>query len=624
MTENENSLTTAAFPVLDSIRRSIAEGTDTDIQVNGSQRQGVIHLRQGAIHAAHAGVLHGNGALLSLVQMQDATATPTENDSPIQKSVFLALEQLERFFATAKNPVPHAAAQNEEETLQTARNLFFRFQYKEAADALVTLLRQNRFFYPAWLWQSRLLTRQDYISRALDEAYRWGNHDQDIWREARKIRAQLNPSDSAPVKRCIFCWSLLSAGKPCSYSRATFTVGAPLSSEGVREEELRFAISCFGQAAKEDPDNARVLFALALAHYNLKENEEAVDALARATRNAPGVDLYRKSLATLESQVAAATAAPAAFVTAPPQPLRTVAEELSAPSILIVEDSMTSRKVLSMLLTRHGYRIFEAVSGEEAENIARTCRPNLIILDVMLPDTNGHELLTTLRQIEHLAEVPVVMLTGKHDADDRLKGLQGGVQEYLTKPFSPQRLVDIVLSHAPVAPKIVAQTAVSGQASGISTGNRAHHPLVVERGARPTVAKQAAAPAAVAAPQAATNGKTIFIIEDSRTSRKVLAMLLSRNGYALYEAGTGAEALRLAPSIKPDLVLLDVTLPDTTGYAILPQLKQLDHFTDLPVIMLTGNRKATDRLQGMLAGSNEYITKPFDPKKLLSVIGSYL
>ena len=65
-------------------------------------------------------------------------------------------------------------------------------------------------------------------------------------------------------------------------------------------------------------------------------------------------------------------------------------------------------------------------------------------------------------------------------------------------------------------------------------------------------------------------------------------------------------------------------LPDMTGYTILPKLREIGHYAELPFIMLTGNRKATDRLQGMLAGTNEYITKPFDPQKLLGIISNYL
>jgi DNA-binding response OmpR family regulator len=101
-------------------------------------------------------------------------------------------------------------------------------------------------------------------------------------------------------------------------------------------------------------------------------------------------------------------------------------------------------------------------------------------------------------------------------------------------------------------------------------------------------------------------------------------MILERNGFDIFEAESGTDAIHLAQSIKPDLVLLDVMLPDMTGYNVLPQLKQLAHFENLPVIMLTGKTGPSDRMQGMLAGSNEYLTKPFNPEKLLSVINGYL
>jgi len=118
--------------------------------------------------------------------------------------------------------------------------------------------------------------------------------------------------------------------------------------------------------------------------------------------------------------------------------------------------------------------------------------------------------------------------------------------------------------------------------------------------------------------------KSIFVIEDSKTSRKVLSMVLGRNNYHIYEAETGDQALALARKIEPDLVLLDVMLPDMTGYDILPQLRQLPHFAELPVIMLTGKSAATDRMKGMLVGTNEYLTKPFNPEKLISVIRNYI
>jgi len=291
---------------------------------------------------------------------------------------------------------------------------------------------------------------------------------------------------------------------------------------------------------------------------------------------------------------------------------------------------MTSRKVLSMLLKRYDYQLLEAASGQEALKVAGASRPNLVLLDVMLPDTNGHDLLVQLRNFEHLREIPIIMLTGRHDARDRLKGIQGGAQEYITKPFNPQKLTELIQSYVKSLPDKGTETAIDSAPTPTAPASQnvatKTVPVVNRWAASPVKPPaQEPSPAQAEPPKAPPPGsKSIFVIEDSRTSRKVLVMLLTRNGYHLYEASSGKEALALAPSIKPDLVLLDVMLPDMTGYTILPQLKQLPHFADIPFIMLTGNKKATDRLKGMLAGSNEYLTKPFDPQKLLSVISNYL
>jgi twitching motility two-component system response regulator PilG len=477
-------------------------------------------------------------------------------------------------------------------------------------------LRHNRFFYPAWLWQSRILTRQEYISKALDEAYRWGNHDQDVWREGRKIRPNIS-EDEAPVKRCFFCWSILKEAAFCNHCRAHLSISGHTQSAGLKDEEIRFALSHFTRALQLDKTNARAAFALALGYFNLKEYQRALNYLRLATKLSPQTSHYAKSLSTL--MAVADRSQPSRDNTTFPQK-NSISK--SSGSILMVEDSMTSRKVLSMLFNRHGYHPLEAASGAEAIEIAKHNSPDIILLDVMLPDTNGHELLERLRRFDHLSKVPVLMLTGRHDPKDKMKGLQGGVSEYLTKPVSPQRLIELIQGYLQPGnlPANGKQSDQTGNTPAVSPVSPAYVTQTLPTQKAALTGQDLRSPV-----QAAKNGsKSIFVIEDSRTSRKVLAMLLGRNGYTIHEATTGMEALQLAPTITPDLVLLDVQLPDTTGYTILPQLKQIPHFAQLPVIMLTGKREAKDRMQGLLAGTNEYLTKPFDPQKLLSVINGYL
>jgi twitching motility two-component system response regulator PilG len=118
--------------------------------------------------------------------------------------------------------------------------------------------------------------------------------------------------------------------------------------------------------------------------------------------------------------------------------------------------------------------------------------------------------------------------------------------------------------------------------------------------------------------------RSVLVVEDSPTSRKVISMVLSRKGYVVYEAATGEEALRKVAEELPRLILLDAMLPDMTGYDILAQLKQDQHLREIPVVMLTAKDSPVDREKGIRAGSAAYLTKPFNPDKLLSVIGSYI
>ena len=109
--------------------------------------------------------------------------------------------------------------------------------------------------------------------------------------------------------------------------------------------------------------------------------------------------------------------------------------------ILVVDDEPRMTKFVRMNLELEGYRVSEAADGLEALNRARDELPDLIILDVNMPELDGFETLKLLRQTGH---TPVIMLTVKADEDDRVKGLELGADDYVTKPFSPRELASRV------------------------------------------------------------------------------------------------------------------------------------------------------------------------------------
>ena len=109
-----------------------------------------------------------------------------------------------------------------------------------------------------------------------------------------------------------------------------------------------------------------------------------------------------------------------------------------AQTILVVDDEPSIVEVLSLYLSREGYSVLSADNGESALSLAREARPDLIVLDIMLPYKSGLEVTSLLRR-EH--SIPIILLTARSDEIDRIAGLEIGADDYVVKPFSPREVV---------------------------------------------------------------------------------------------------------------------------------------------------------------------------------------
>lgn len=653
-TENERNI----LEYLNSLR--LLQG-NLDVQVKGVRRTGFLQVRKGQIIAAKCGNLQGNGALLSLAAIGAGEVRSAKSEKPVECNVSVTVTQVERFFAKLPNLLQDDIHCNEEQTLQDAIRLFFQFRRKEAGAKLVEVLRSNRFYYPAWLWHSRLMTREDYIKKALNEAKKWGNVDLSIKKEVQKIEPQFTGT-AETVKRCIFCWSLIKPGEECcdncgGMQRVSKIAGPGKSVTGEMQETL----SLYEEEMIGNPQNSRIAYCLCLGFCSLGQVDVARKFINKALKISPLEPLFIRASALLQPEQNSVRQVPEkqAPIQQVPGQQKNVHRETpvahgASPgqskikankTILVVEDSKTARKVVSMVLGRKGYNVIEATSGTEALLAIEGITPDLVLLDVMLPDMTGYEVLSTIRKKSELSEVPVVMLTGKRSPEDRLKGMVSGSNEYLTKPFDPAKLLDVLGKYLEPS----AKTITASQPNYIKKVESSPPPVKLKAAinpqvvppavAQPAVAKPAVAQPVVAQPEVAkpavamptlvmprTKGqeRSVLVVEDSPTSRKVISMVLSRKGYVVYEAATGEEALRKVAEELPRLILLDAMLPDMTGYDILAQLKQDQHLREIPVVMLTAKDSPVDREKGIRAGSAAYLTKPFNPDKLLSVIGSYI
>ena len=119
-------------------------------------------------------------------------------------------------------------------------------------------------------------------------------------------------------------------------------------------------------------------------------------------------------------------------------------------------------------------------------------------------------------------------------------------------------------------------------------------------------------------------GKKVLVVEDSATQRKVIARMLSEQGYRVREASDGLKALELLENEVPDLILLDIIMPGMDGYKLMSAIKEKQYLESVPIIMLTSRDKLIDKMRGKISGTDEYLTKPFKSEELMAKVDKYL
>ena len=116
----------------------------------------------------------------------------------------------------------------------------------------------------------------------------------------------------------------------------------------------------------------------------------------------------------------------------------------------------------------------------------------------------------------------------------------------------------------------------------------------------------------------------VLVVDDSPTVRKIVQLTLQREHIHVVTAGDGLSALAAVADEQPDLILLDIMLPRMDGYNICQVVRKNMAYRDMPIIMLSGKDGLFDRMRGKLAGSTEYITKPFDSTELVQTVKRHL
>lgn len=245
--------------------------------------------------------------------------------------------------------------------------------------------------------------------------------------------------------------------------------------------------------------------------------------------------------------------------------------------ILLVDDEHDILNLYKIYLEDEGYFVTCAFSGSEVFPRLQEIKPEVIILDLKLPDTDGIQLLRMLKEDPQTKFIPVMVVSILHDKE--IQARQLGVSEYLTKPVDKGQLLSSL-------------SEILGRNGG-------------------------------------KKSRTILVADDEPNIVELIKIALQRHGYEIKVAYDGEEALAKAKEFKPDLILLDLMMPKVDGYEVLRQLRGDPDLLlqRIPVIIISAKKMEEDRKKGLEWGAQQYLTKPFRGEELIAevekIIGDY-
>jgi len=248
---------------------------------------------------------------------------------------------------------------------------------------------------------------------------------------------------------------------------------------------------------------------------------------------------------------------------------------VSTGTILVVEDNPITRKMLRITLEIEGYEVLDAGDGKTALERAGARRPDLVVLDFVLPDMDGLQLLTEVRRQTPAVEMPAILVTGMVSRLEELRASAGGSTQVLAKPVEPSQLLEVVRAQ-----------------------------LVPEERKR---------------------GKRILVVDDEPLNLKLASFRLRRAGYEVETAPGGREALETARRRPPDAVLTDVMMPSMDGFTLCRELRREASLRDVPVVLVSSAYvDEADRDLARQMGANALVVRTPDLHDAVSALESAL
>lgn len=263
--------------------------------------------------------------------------------------------------------------------------------------------------------------------------------------------------------------------------------------------------------------------------------------------------------------------------------------------ILIIEDDDVLRDVLAEKLEFSGYVVDRAEDGIVAMEKVRLVKPNLILLDILMPRKNGIEVLEELHADQGLKDIPVIIISNSGQPLEIARAQELGAKDFLIKAvFDPNEVLDKVS-------RVLAGETVSVADWGMQT-----------KAAAPTEVVQAtqAQGTPVAQPSPASPAKKfVMVVEDDKFLRELLVRKLASEGFAVESAIEASAAFTILAQNVPNIILLDLILPGVDGFEILTRIKADPRLVEVPVIILSNLGQKEDLDRAMTLGAKDFMVK---------------
>jgi two-component system, cell cycle response regulator len=262
--------------------------------------------------------------------------------------------------------------------------------------------------------------------------------------------------------------------------------------------------------------------------------------------------------------------------------------------VLVVDDVPANVKLLEARLSAEYFDVTTAVSGQEALNICERAECDVVLLDVMMPDMDGFEVCRRLKTGLATHHIPVVMVTALDQPSDRVKGLESGADDFLTKPVSDVALIARVrsLSRLKMMTDELRMRAVTSREIGIESPERE------------------------ALAEAGRNGRILMVDDRPALSDRIQSMLADE--HAVDVERDPSEALFHAAEGNYDLVIVSLDLESFDGLRLCSQLRSLERTRNVPILAIAEADNNARLVRALEIGVNDYLVRPFDKNEILA------